>query len=102
MYGEHADNEKLSIYLSKRYKEALKYNKQHQAQLHELECRIKDKNLALEEWKEMELKWLNAITSKRASNNPRWLQSLKNPYEPAAVNGELSESPHDFQKINEP
>ena len=56
----------------------------------------------MHEWKEIEKKWLDAITSKRASDDPRWLQSLKNPYEPAAVNGELSESPHDFQKINEP
>ena len=25
-----------------------------------------------------------------ASNDPRWLQSLKNPYEPVAVNGKFS------------
>ena len=35
-----------------------------------------------------EHKWKEIVTSKRASDNPRSLKSLKNPYEPAEDVGE--------------
>lgn len=44
----------------------------------------------LADWREEEKKWKEVVTSKAASDNPRILKKLKNPYEPEEEIGEIT------------
>ena len=70
--------------LAKKYDEAVKNHIEHEEQLKEYEDMIRKKELPLAEWKTTEAEFARAITSKEASDNPRLLKALRNPYEPEA------------------
>ena len=51
--------------------------------LQDFEATIERRKFPLRKWKEEERSWKEAVTSKEASDNPRILKRLQNPYEPA-------------------
>ena len=45
--------------------------------------------MPLDEWRMFEKEWMAKITSKEASDDPRTLVTLENPYEPKTDSGEI-------------
>ena len=51
--------------------------------MEDFEARVIEWGYPLQGWKWQEREWQDTVTSKEASDNPRILKRLKNPYEPA-------------------
>ena len=47
--------------------------------------------MPLDEWRMFEKEWTAKITSKEASDDPRTLVTLENPYEPKTESGEIKD-----------
>ena len=60
--------------------------------LQDFEATINRRKFPLGKWKEEERSWKEVVTSKEASDNPRILKRLQNPYEPAEEIGKLHRS----------
>lgn len=73
--------------LKKDYKNAVMNAKKHESQLAGFEATILEKNLPLSSWRKEEEAWCKSIISQEASDDPRSLRSVTNPYEPIEEQG---------------